>query len=365
MMNTTPLQMKQVLRVLKNDAKSKVAKLRVNSYSDLQFCYDTLNEVSRSFALVIQDLPVDLKDAICVFYLILRALDTIEDDMSLDQEEKLRILKDFHLKCGDESFYLNNVGDKEAYVKLLQSYPRVNRVYNGLSTDYQQIIRNVTYEMSRGMQFFIEKDVDTKKDYDLYCHYVAGLVGQGLSDIFLASSLESNDLLRNKKVSNSMGLFLQKTNITRDFYEDIEEGRIFWPKEIWSVYTEDLKALKINSPKSIACLNKMVENAFDHLGDCIRYLEALENDKVFRFCAIPQLMAIGTLSLIYNQHNALLENVKMDKQETMKIFSSVNNMQDFLENALVFLNRIKLQESDVAFAVQVNALKKELHKKLA
>ncbi|MCB9257025.1 MAG: squalene synthase [Chitinophagales bacterium] len=357
--------MKQVLRVLKNDAKSKVAKLRVNSYSDLQFCYDTLNEVSRSFAMVIQDLPVDLKDAICVFYLILRALDTIEDDMSLEREEKLGILKDFHLKCGDETFFLENVGDKEAYVKLLQSYPRVSRVYNGLSTDYQQIIRNISFEMSRGMQFFIEKEVDTKKDYDLYCHYVAGLVGQGLSDIFLASSLESNDLLRDKKISNSMGLFLQKTNITRDFYEDIEEGRIFWPREIWSIYTEDLKTLKIKSPKSVACLNKMVENAFDHVSDCISYLEALENDKVFRFCAIPQLMAIGTLSLIYNEHQALVENIKMDKQETMRIFSSVNNMKDFVENALIFLNRIHLKESDVAFSVQIRSLKLELQKKLA
>jgi farnesyl-diphosphate farnesyltransferase len=33
-------------------------------------------------------------------------------------------------------------------------------------------------------------------------------------------------------LSNSMGLFLQKTNIIRDYLEDIEEGRTFWPREV-------------------------------------------------------------------------------------------------------------------------------------
>ena len=49
---------------------------------NLAFCYDVLNKVSRSFAIVIQQLDEELRDAVCVFYLVLRALDTIEDDMA-------------------------------------------------------------------------------------------------------------------------------------------------------------------------------------------------------------------------------------------------------------------------------------------
>ena len=30
-----------------------------------------------------------------------------------------------------------------------------------------------------------------------------------------------------------MGLFLQKTNIIRDYLEDLEGGRTFWPDEVW------------------------------------------------------------------------------------------------------------------------------------
>jgi farnesyl-diphosphate farnesyltransferase len=40
--------------------------------------------------------------------------------------------------------------------------------------------------------------------------------------------------------SYSAGLFLQKTNIIRDYREDLEEKRKFWPKEIWSKYADDL-----------------------------------------------------------------------------------------------------------------------------
>ena len=46
---------------------------------DLIFCEMTLNKVSRSFAAVIAGLHRSLRIPVAIFYLILRALDTIED----------------------------------------------------------------------------------------------------------------------------------------------------------------------------------------------------------------------------------------------------------------------------------------------
>ena len=66
-----------------------------------------------------------------------------------------------------------------------------------------------------------------------YCHYVAGLVGIGLSRLFSASELESAEVGQDHHLANSMGLFLQKTNIIRDYLEDIQQGREFWPKEVY------------------------------------------------------------------------------------------------------------------------------------
>lgn len=45
--------------------------------------------------------------------------------------------------------------------------------------------------MAKGMiEFLNGKTVETLEDYNLYTHYVAGLVGLGLTDLFLASDLE-------------------------------------------------------------------------------------------------------------------------------------------------------------------------------
>lgn len=51
-----------------------------------------------SFAVVIQQLPNPLRDAICVFYLVLRGLDTVEDDMAIPDHIKVPALLSFHDK---------------------------------------------------------------------------------------------------------------------------------------------------------------------------------------------------------------------------------------------------------------------------
>ena len=48
--------------------------------------------------MVIQQLPNPLRDAICVFYLVLRGLDTVEDDMNIPNSTKLPALLSFHEK---------------------------------------------------------------------------------------------------------------------------------------------------------------------------------------------------------------------------------------------------------------------------
>jgi farnesyl-diphosphate farnesyltransferase len=57
---------------------------------------------------------------------------------------------------------------------------------------YQQVIAEITRLMGEGMAEYSTKAVETVHDYDLYCHYVAGLVGIGLSRIFAYSELEGD-----------------------------------------------------------------------------------------------------------------------------------------------------------------------------
>ena len=94
--------------------------------------------------------------------------------------------------------------------------------------------------MARFIQRDLAQGTANTEEYDLYCHYVAGLVGEGLSKLFSASHLEAPEVASNLQLSNDMGLFLQKTNIIRDYLEDFVDARAFWPKDVWSKYADDL-----------------------------------------------------------------------------------------------------------------------------
>ncbi|XWS54979.1 hypothetical protein CRYUN_Cryun10bG0135900 [Craigia yunnanensis] len=292
------------------------------------FCFSMLHRVSRSFALVIQQLHPVLRNAICIFYLVLRALDTVEDDTSLATDVKVPILTDFYRHIYNRDWHFS-CGTKE-YKVLMDQFHLVSTAFLELEKGYQEAIEDITLRMGAGMAKFICKEVETVDDYDEYCHYVAGLVGLGLSKLFHAYGSEG---LAPDSLSNSMGLFLQKTNIIRDYLEDINEipkSRMFWPRQIWSKYVNKLEDLKYeeNSVKAVQCLNDMVTNALIHVDDCLKYMSALRDPAIFRFCAIPQIMAIGTLALCYNNIEVFRGVVKMRRGLTAKVIDRTNTMAD-------------------------------------
>jgi farnesyl-diphosphate farnesyltransferase len=307
--------------------------------TDIEFCYAALDKVSRSFAMVIRQLPDELRLPVCIFYLTLRGLDTVEDDMQLPVEEKLYLLKNFHCQCSNEKFSLHNVGDTEDYRQLMLHYYKVARAFNRLHLKYRTVIKDICQTMGEGMADFAQRKVITAADYDLYCHYVAGLVGYGLSGLFSASGFEDERLKEQLHISNAMGLLLQKTNITRDYHEDMLQGRIFWHESVWKKYAEDFSWFFQNShhPDALNCLVEMVNDALGHLPDCLHYLRLLQNKKVFRFCAIPQVMAVATLAEIYANPDVFIRNVKIRKGKSARMIIETNDIQSvkmFFEKSL-------------------------------
>jgi len=179
--------------------------------------------------------------------------------------------------------------------------------------------------MSRYAKFYDESgghfSVDTMASFDLYCHFVAGLVGEGLSRLFSASGKESEYLGEQLTLSNSMGLMLQKTNILRDFREDCDEGRVFWPADIWKKYAEKPEDLykKGNEEKAMWALSEMTVDALSHATDALDYLTLLSNQSVFNFCAIPQVMAMATLEACFMNPQVMQRNVKIRKGEAVGV----------------------------------------------
>jgi farnesyl-diphosphate farnesyltransferase len=316
---------------------------RLPKEKNLAYCYDVLNKVSRSFAIVIQQLDEELRDAVCVFYLVLRALDTIEDDMAIPIDEKLPQLLEFYQYIYDPA-YSTNCGEKH-YKDLMANYPKVTAVFLKLKKPYREVIADITRRMGAGMAKFIEKEVMTMEDFDEYCHYVAGLVGIGLSNLWGASKMESKEFIGEEKLSNAMGLFLQKTNIIRDYLEDIQElpaPRMFWPRSVWSKYAKELDDLQHeeNREAAVQCMNELITNALHHSLDCMKYMARIKEASIFRFCAIPQVMAIATLAECYGNENVFRGVVKIRRGLSARIMLKCNNMLEFATGFKYFANQL-------------------------
>jgi len=294
---------------------------------NLRRCYDLLEKTSRSFAFVIQELTPELRDVICVFYLALRALDTVEDDMSVSLDQKVPLLIQFHEKLLQPGWNTSGYGEGDEKV-LVENFDKVIDVCQTLKEKYQLVIKDITKRMGAGMAEFCQRPVVTVADYNLYCHYVAGLVGIGLSNIFAASGLESDWFATADDASNCMGLFLQKVNITRDYLDDISQvpQRIFWPRDVWIKYTNKLENFKElqYAKEAVQCLNHLVTDALSHAPTCLDYMERLKDPSIFAFVAIPQVMAIATLATCYNNHNVFTGVVKIRRGQNARILLDIH-----------------------------------------
>jgi len=152
-----------------------------------------------------------------------------------------------------------------------------------------------------------------------------------------------------------MGLFLQKTNIVRDFREDLDDNRRWWPEEIWKIYTPDLKAFTSKRPAdrelALQCLNHMVANALEHVPQCIEYLRSIKDHQNFLFCAIPQVMAAQTLALVFNNEDVFQDTLKIRKGRTARIFMETRDLASVLD---VFLDALDIMETKVPMQLFVH-----------
>ncbi len=63
------------------------------------------------------------RHAVCIFYLVLRALDTVEDDMSIPVQVKVPILKEFHTHLLDPEWrFMDSTEDDKI---VLEEFPVV------------------------------------------------------------------------------------------------------------------------------------------------------------------------------------------------------------------------------------------------
>jgi len=258
--------------------------------------------------------------------------------MTIPDTVKQPLLRSFHVHTVTPgwNFAGNDAHEKDR--QLLVEFDTVVEEVNRLTPNYRAIIVDITEKMARGMADYTHKASTTGSiylesiaEYDLYCHYVAGLVGEGLSRLWSASGKEAAWLGSQLDLSNSMGILLQKTNIIRDYREDVDVQRCFWPREIWGQYGFTRMAELFapgNEERAQWVQSAMVVDALRHATDALDYLRLLRNQSVFNFCAIPAAMALATLDLCFMNPLMFQRNIKIRKAEAASLIMRATNPRE-------------------------------------
>ena len=91
-------------------------------------------------------------------------------------------------------------GENEADRQLLVEFDVVIAELGAIDKKYREVIQDITKQMGGGMADYANNaahnlyGVDTTQDFDQYCYYVAGLVGEGLTRLFISSGKENPKL---------------------------------------------------------------------------------------------------------------------------------------------------------------------------
>eukprot|EP01102_Stenamoeba_stenopodia_P022142 TRINITY_DN912_c0_g1_i1.p1 TRINITY_DN912_c0_g1~~TRINITY_DN912_c0_g1_i1.p1 ORF type:complete len:591 (+),score=148.95 TRINITY_DN912_c0_g1_i1:326-2098(+) len=344
------LPFEEIYALLKFNLR-KQPQIASNTSDNARYCFGMLEKVNGSFAAMIIALPDEVREATCVFYLILRALSTIESDRSVSIEQRKEALLDFHLRLLDRSWSTRSFG--QGYNKeLLANFDRVTELYWQQKGKYRDIIKDSTRRMGQGMSEFLDKEYATKQDYEMYCHYVAGLVGISLTAMIGCGMEEGTEATKAIQRANNLGLFLQKTNVIYESFNALNSpsGRIMIPQEIWAKFVDDVYDLKDPqfAREATGCLNELVIDAFNHLHSSLEYMFFIKDPAVFNFFAIPLVLAAATLADCFGKQESFLQGTPLRKGLAARIFLEVNDFKSICSYFLRFIDQMdrKIKKDD-------------------
>src|SRR5215471_1511240 len=255
-----------------------------NSASNFQD--QILPHVSRTFALTIPQLPMPLRTAVTNAYLLCRIADTIEDEPALSPLESRIFLQRFTAVVRGTEMpgpLARELGRRlsertlPAERELVSGMERVVALTQGLGESRAAIQRCIEV-MSHGMHHFQQTaslaGLTRSSDLDSYCYYVAGVVGEMLTELFCCHSPAvalQRTALQELSVSFAQGL--QLTNIIKDFWEDRSRGACWFPQEVFARHGVELARLSPqgSDERFHAGVHELVAVAHGHLRNALAY----------------------------------------------------------------------------------------------
>lgn len=333
-----------------------------------------MNKVSRSFALVAPAVEAPLNNYLATAYLICRVTDNIEDCTRPYPWQKERFIEfDTLLQNPTAAPDVLAQWEQEAWPGLSNDEARIMTVADGLPLwqIYAQIpeasqsaIARWALEMAHGMEkilnpaennMFVSRQgvqlPTTEAGYDLYCYYVAGTVGHMITDLaILHYDLPEDVAARLDKNSQSSGRALQKTNIVKDFAEDLKRDVCYLPDEWLREVDYQPLSLRGASPD---WKHMVLANVLNELEDSVNYILDLPYTAVgYRQASLLMLLpAYQTLLQAAQNHSSLFtsdHNVKISRQTMAQCLTDAEALV-YDNNALQAYSQTMRTQLDKAF----------------
>lgn len=315
---------------------------------------DIHHDVSRTFDAALNKLSGDLRREIQVGYLMCRIPDTIEDYGGFSGSQKSELLEEYRevlqnpterktgefvrsvLNSVDD---LENLEDESRYWELLQNSHTVISTFQTFDRPVQDSMVGAVDEMTRGMAEFSQRydengfegirirDMDEFHDY---CHFVAGTVGEMLTDIFEYHEDVSGNL---SEYSEPFGQFLQTINILKDPLEDFEsESAVFIPEQVLPGTHEGMiRELETGEPEDIITgMRNLLEYAEMQGDEARNYIELIPEDSEIRgYLEAPYLLARATAREIDERPEKVAQgDLAIDREELFAILGKAGDTED-------------------------------------
>jgi farnesyl-diphosphate farnesyltransferase len=308
-----------------------------------------LPHVSRTFALTIPQLPPALRTAVTSAYLLCRIADTIEDEPALSAAETLSYLQSFKAAVSGSAESAPLVRELERRLTertlpeerdLVRNMERVIRMTQALDERPRAAIERCVELMCYGMPHFQHsasvRGLARSSDLDDYCYYVAGVVGEMLTELFCdysADIAQQRAPLQSLAASFAQGL--QMTNILKDVWEDRSRGACWLPQEVFVRHGIDLAGLAPAryDARFGAGMAELIGVAHAHLRNALAFtlLIPAKETGIRRFCLWAIGLAVLTLRKIYR-------NPRFTSGSQVKVSRSAVAMTRILTNLTVRSN---------------------------
>ena len=319
--------------------------------ADLQWCHESVQGVSRTFALTVDVLDEPMSSYICLGYLVCRIADTVEDASHIPPTDQAELLRTYDavLDPDDDTDAERFASEVEPHLPeaeemtddwaVVRDSPRVLQTFQSLPEDVQNAVVPPARELVQGMAEFVERyddqgglRIQTRSELEEYCYYAAGTVGNLITNLVTRHDVTADRRRRLYDTAEEFGLLLQLVNISKDVYDDYTaEDNVYLPAE-WlhdaGVPQEEVLDDE-HEENAASVVRRTAEFAGSFLDDAQTYLETvpLRDGNTLEAWAIPFLLAVGTLrELLSRPEDALsAKGVKISRQEVLAVVTEMSN----------------------------------------